>query len=52
MFKLQIFRDGVDIFKDDKILSLTYDDLREEKCKKFWETKVLTNVKTVEYCLD
>jgi hypothetical protein len=52
MFELQIFKDGVDVIKGDKILSLSYEDLKEEKCKKFWETKVLTNVKTVEYYLD
>jgi hypothetical protein len=52
MFDLQIFKHGVDVIKDNKILSLTYEDLKEESYKKFWETKVLTNLKTVEYYLD
>jgi hypothetical protein len=49
MFKLQVFKDRVDVIKDNKVLSLSYEDLQEESCKEFWETKILTNVKTVEY---
>lgn len=51
MYKLQMFKDGVDIIKNDKILSLTYEDLEEKTCKEFWQNKILPKVKTIEYYL-